>query len=362
MVTPDGVSVVVFGGRHKLSSDDPQVPNNGEVIYSRDNGKTWVKPAPGRGFKCDPKSYYPSACVLEDGSIFMVGQREGFKNKFGPHGARSDFGPVSHQETRGGRRRRTPAHWRTHLIRRRGRAGRFRMVRKRPARAVDESSVGPQSRLLRNNRCFLQKNASSPIRAQRAYRVAGVRTRLASRRSLALTLIAFRCRPCSSLYLKSEYETMNRSDPVTTTSVLLQLMTLFWAEPCPAWLRAMRSSSGLEPSDWSLHGAHQRKEHWSRSFRCPPKREHARLASHTRPQRCRCPRVRKMGRDAEGRNRLRPAPGVAVIRGARRGTSECVHLRQGARSQRCCPPSRVRMTHSSNSPSGILCIDCSPQP
>ena len=87
VVTPDGVSVVVFGGRHILSSDDPQVPNNGEVIYSRDNGKTWVKPAPGRGFKCDPKSYYPSACVLQDGSIFMVGQREGFKNKFGPHGA-----------------------------------------------------------------------------------------------------------------------------------------------------------------------------------------------------------------------------------------------------------------------------------
>ena len=84
---PDGVTVVVFGGRHRLSGDDPKVPNNGEVIYSRDNGKTWVKPAPGRGFKCDPKSYYPSACVLEDGSIFMVGQREGFKNRFGPHGS-----------------------------------------------------------------------------------------------------------------------------------------------------------------------------------------------------------------------------------------------------------------------------------
>ena len=87
VATPDGVTAVVFGGRHKLSSDDPEVPNNGEVVYSRDNGKTWVKPAPGRGFKCDPKSYYPSACVLEDGSIFMVGQREGFKNRFGPHGA-----------------------------------------------------------------------------------------------------------------------------------------------------------------------------------------------------------------------------------------------------------------------------------
>ena len=57
------------------------------ILRSDDNGKTWVKPAPGRGFKCDPKSYYPSACVLEDGSIFMVGQREGFKNRFGPHGA-----------------------------------------------------------------------------------------------------------------------------------------------------------------------------------------------------------------------------------------------------------------------------------
>ena len=87
VATPDGVTAVVFGGRHRLESDDPKVPNNGEVVYSRDDGKTWVKPAPGRGFKCDPKSYYPSACVLEDGSIFMVGQREGFKNRFGPHGA-----------------------------------------------------------------------------------------------------------------------------------------------------------------------------------------------------------------------------------------------------------------------------------
>ncbi|MDE2928051.1 MAG: sialidase family protein [Acidobacteriota bacterium] len=87
VTTPGGVTAVVFGGRHKLESDDPKVPNNGEVIYSRDNGRTWVKPAPGRGFKCDPKSYYPNACVLEDGSIFMVGQREGFKNRFGPHGA-----------------------------------------------------------------------------------------------------------------------------------------------------------------------------------------------------------------------------------------------------------------------------------
>ena len=87
VVTPDGVTVVVFGGRHKLGSDTHLVANNGEVIYSRDSGKTWVKPAPGRGYTCDPKSYYPSACVLEDGSIFMVGQREGFKNRFGPHGA-----------------------------------------------------------------------------------------------------------------------------------------------------------------------------------------------------------------------------------------------------------------------------------
>ena len=59
VATPDGVTAVVFGGRHKLDSDDPKVPNNGEVVYSRDDGKTWVKPAPGRGFKCDPKSYYP---------------------------------------------------------------------------------------------------------------------------------------------------------------------------------------------------------------------------------------------------------------------------------------------------------------
>ena len=75
------------GAREWLA--DWNAPEGGRMMWirSRDQGKTWVKPAPGRGFKCDPKSYYPSACVLEDGSIFMVGQREGFKNRFGPHGA-----------------------------------------------------------------------------------------------------------------------------------------------------------------------------------------------------------------------------------------------------------------------------------
>ena len=78
VVTSRGVVVLVFcggpGGR-------------GQVIYSRDSGKTWIKPARDRGFKFDELAYYPNACVLEDDSIFVVGDHQGFKNKFGPFGA-----------------------------------------------------------------------------------------------------------------------------------------------------------------------------------------------------------------------------------------------------------------------------------
>lgn len=78
--TPDGLTVLVFcGGKG----------GNGQVIYSRDNGKTWIKPMPDRGFKFDPLAYYPDACVLEDGSIFAVGVRQGIENKYGPFGAKS---------------------------------------------------------------------------------------------------------------------------------------------------------------------------------------------------------------------------------------------------------------------------------
>jgi len=79
VVTPDGVVVIVTCGGPG---------GNGQVMYSRDSGKTWIKPAPDRGFKFDPLAYYPDACVLEDGSIFAVGDNQGFKNKYGPYGSR----------------------------------------------------------------------------------------------------------------------------------------------------------------------------------------------------------------------------------------------------------------------------------
>ena len=75
---PAGLTVLVFCGGPG---------GNGQVIYSRDHGTTWVKPAPDRGFTFDPRQYYPNACLLEDGSIFSVGVRQKIKNKFGPFGA-----------------------------------------------------------------------------------------------------------------------------------------------------------------------------------------------------------------------------------------------------------------------------------
>ena len=78
MTTPDGLTVLVFCGGPG---------GNGQVMYSRDNGTTWIKRSPDRGFKFDPLAYYPDACVLEDGSILAVGVRQRIKNKFGLFGA-----------------------------------------------------------------------------------------------------------------------------------------------------------------------------------------------------------------------------------------------------------------------------------
>jgi len=78
VVTPDGIAVLVFCGGPG---------GHGEVIYSRDSAQTWVKPAPDRGFKFDPLAYYPNACVLADGSIFAVGDHQGFQCEYGPYGA-----------------------------------------------------------------------------------------------------------------------------------------------------------------------------------------------------------------------------------------------------------------------------------
>lgn len=60
---------------------------NGQVLYSRDCGENWTTAAPDRGFQADRFAYYPSACVLPDDSIFMVGDHQGFENKHGPFGA-----------------------------------------------------------------------------------------------------------------------------------------------------------------------------------------------------------------------------------------------------------------------------------
>ena len=60
---------------------------NGQVLYSRDHGESWVTPAPDRGFQADRFAYYPAACVLPDDSLFMVGDHQGFPNRFGPFGA-----------------------------------------------------------------------------------------------------------------------------------------------------------------------------------------------------------------------------------------------------------------------------------
>ncbi len=78
VVLPDGTAVLLTCG---------SPGGHGQVMYSRDSGRTWIKPGRDRGFQFDPIAYYPDACVLDDGTIFAVGDHQGFKNRFGHYGA-----------------------------------------------------------------------------------------------------------------------------------------------------------------------------------------------------------------------------------------------------------------------------------
>ena len=78
LVTSDGLVVLMTCGGPG---------GNGQVLYSRDYGETWTKPATDRGFQADRFAYYPAACLLPDDSIFMVGDHQGFPNRYGPFGA-----------------------------------------------------------------------------------------------------------------------------------------------------------------------------------------------------------------------------------------------------------------------------------
>jgi hypothetical protein len=85
VVTPEGVTVAVFANL--------QAGGVGQAIYSRDSGRTWIMPSPKYGFQYDPWSYYPSACVLEDGSIFVVGTHEGIAADMESAVGANPFGP-----------------------------------------------------------------------------------------------------------------------------------------------------------------------------------------------------------------------------------------------------------------------------
>ena len=78
LVTADGTVVLLTCGAPG---------GNGQVLYSRASGEPWSMPAPDRGFTADPYAYYPSACLMPDDSIFMVGDHQGFANPHGPFGA-----------------------------------------------------------------------------------------------------------------------------------------------------------------------------------------------------------------------------------------------------------------------------------
>ena len=78
LVTADGTVVLLTCGAPG---------GNGQVLYSRDSGETWIKEAPDRGFQADRFAYYPSACLLPDDSVFLVGDHQGFPNPYGPCGA-----------------------------------------------------------------------------------------------------------------------------------------------------------------------------------------------------------------------------------------------------------------------------------
>ena len=80
LITTGGIAVLVYC---------TSVTGNGQVIYSRDNGDTWIKTDVDRGFQFDPLSYYPDACLLDDDTIFVVGDHQGFACEYGPYGAES---------------------------------------------------------------------------------------------------------------------------------------------------------------------------------------------------------------------------------------------------------------------------------
>lgn len=84
VVTGDGIAVLLFAG-HPNGTGGKTL---GQVTYSRDSGKTWVRPALDQGFIYNPACYYPTAVVLPDNSIIAVGTHEGVKpNPWGPRGA-----------------------------------------------------------------------------------------------------------------------------------------------------------------------------------------------------------------------------------------------------------------------------------
>lgn len=78
VVAPDGTAVMLTCGGEG---------GHGQVFYSRDSGESWIKPHPNRGFIFNPIAYYPDACVLDDGSIFSVGDHQGFASYLGEYSA-----------------------------------------------------------------------------------------------------------------------------------------------------------------------------------------------------------------------------------------------------------------------------------
>ena len=80
IVTPDHVVAQIYCG----GFDGNKVCS---VVYSRDSGRSWFKPKRDRGFIVDPIAYYPSACLLDDGSILVIGDHQGWPSEYGPWSA-----------------------------------------------------------------------------------------------------------------------------------------------------------------------------------------------------------------------------------------------------------------------------------
>lgn len=65
----DGTIVCLFGKMGNYA----EIPNSIQMIWSNDNGHTWVAPAEDRGFMIDNTAYlYSNCCELPDGSIYIV--------------------------------------------------------------------------------------------------------------------------------------------------------------------------------------------------------------------------------------------------------------------------------------------------